>query len=71
MYVVTFKEHYKHNYVNDWVASSREYENLDEVKEFVEFLYEEENRDVIKDIHVYRADELKYTVTAKVAFKEE
>lgn len=71
MYVVTFKEHYKYNYANDWVTSSREYENLDEVKEFVEFLYEEGNRDVIKDIHVYRADELEYTVTAKVAFKEE
>lgn len=72
MYIVTFEEYHKHNYSsNKWVPSSRTFKDLDEAKDFVEFLYEEVSRDSIRDIHVWRANELKYTVKAKITFEEE
>lgn len=70
MYIVTFEERY-HAGADGYIESSRIYDALDEVKEFVEYLYEPEVNGDIINIRVWRAEEIKYDVVTKVTFDEE
>lgn len=70
MYIVTFEERY-HASADGYIKSSRIYDTLDEVKEFVEYLYEPEVNGNFINIRVWRSDEIKYDVVTKITFDEE
>lgn len=68
MYIVTFEEHYPG--WNRWIESAKVLEELNEVTDFVEFLYGT-IRENIRDIHVWKATEIAHNVRVEVVLAAE
>ena len=67
-YIVTFEEQLLVNKETRWVESSRIFTRREEVRNFLEFMYDS-SPDTFRNAHVWTADELSHDVRSTVWFE--
>lgn len=70
MFIVTFEENHGYYSAEKWIESSRVFDGIDETREFVEFLYNECCIDDIRNVRIWKASPIKFSIDTKVVISQ-